>query len=153
MAGKRQNGRDQERFHAAMMAGAKMMAGGSGGVPRPDQYATEWKRFLDASTYMLSQAVPPFFSGILAVNSDCDVTRNYVEYNSLQSFTENSLLMSLVSFLYLSRVLNTHFKFGAGCLDTKILAWPGWNEFPWQRVDGVISAKFKGYLKNLRHQI
>ena len=151
LSGKRKNGRDQARFRAAMISGALMT---TGHLPsRKDEYAAEWHQFLGTSSQMLSQSTPPFFARLLALSSECQVTKNLIEFNSIQAFTENSLLMSLVSLLFSRTRFNNLFKFGSGTFDAAVLTWPGWESFAWKRVDGQISDKFKGYLKNLQFQI
>ena len=94
---KRKNDRDQARFRAAIQNGALMT---TGHLPtRQEEYVAEWRRFLGTSAQILSQSTPPFFARLLAVSNECEVTQNLVEFNATQTWTENSLLMSLVSFM------------------------------------------------------
>ena len=85
-----------------MVEAARMTNDGVAPTRRED-YSNAWQQYLSCSGHMLGQATPPFFNGILSVSPDCDVARNFIEYNSLQSFTENALLMSLVSFYLLNK--------------------------------------------------
>ena len=92
---RQKNANDSARFYAAMSAGSKMV---NGRVPsRREDCATSWQLFLSASGVMMGTSIPPFFNSILAIQPGCDVARNLIEYNALQTFTENNLLMSLVS--------------------------------------------------------
>jgi hypothetical protein len=99
---RQKNANDGARFYHTMMEAARMANDGVAPTRRED-YASAWQQYLRRSGLMLGQVTPPFFNGILSVSPDCDVAKNFIEHNSLQSFTENALLMSLVSFLFLRK--------------------------------------------------
>ena len=93
------NSEDRARFHSAVLQASKMQ--GEKSPSKPEEYDQQWQKFVGASGLMIGQAVPEVVNQITALQPSCNVTRNFVEINSLQSAVENGVFMSMVGSFFL----------------------------------------------------
>ena len=146
--GKTTNFNDHTRLVRTMQRCVQILGSGSGGDLTP-----QWREYVRRSGILINQAVPHFVTAVSALIPHAEIVRCFLEHNIFQGFSENGILMGLVSLFIFCTFITNLIKFGGRYMSRDVLRWNGWSGLNWKTRDGYKEAKFCKQLQNMRFKI